>query len=462
MAVMDTHVDLAAGATAVLDANWMGHATRPSPLLYPHQWSWDSAFISMGQAANDPARAREELRSLFDAQWSNGLVPHIVFSGGPGRYFPGPDFWQSQRSPYAPRQPLTSGIGQPPVHATAVWRVFEQTPDRDQGRAFLAELLPSLTAWHAHLYRERADEHGLVEIWHPWESGMDNSPLWDESLARLDPAPGKVPAYERIDLDYSDETHRPTEREYDRYVYLVALMRDHAYRPERIRPDIPFAVQDVLFNSILVRANRDLARIAAEVGADPGQFEDWAAWTGDGIESQMWNESCGLYLDVDANTKQQIEVRTFAAFTPLLAGVPSTDRAARLVEGLEAFAIAPDADRLLVPSLGRDDPRFEAARYWRGPVWPVVHWVLHAGLEQYGYGDHAARVRAGLVGLADRAGFWEHYDPTSGDGNGGEQFAWTAAIVLDALRPGSRETRDIEGDPQQSGETGPTLPRAPG
>ncbi|MFA9444631.1 amylo-alpha-1,6-glucosidase [Egicoccus sp. AB-alg6-2] len=447
MAVTGSHDELAAAASAVLERNWMGHATRPSPRLYPHQWSWDSAFMAMGQALADPQRAQQELRSLFAAQWSNGLLPHIVFSEGPGRYFPGADFWQSGRCPYAPRRPQTSGIVQPPVHALSAWRVFERLPDRDLGRAFLAELLPQLTAWHAYLYRERADEHGLVEIWHPWESGMDNSPLWDAALARIDPAPEQIPSYERIDLDYAEVDHRPTDREYDRYVFLVASMRDRAYLPDRIRADLPFRVQDALFNSILVRANRDLARIAREVGADHRQFDDWAAWTAGGIEARMWSEDEGLYLDVDACTGERIGIRTFAGFTPLLAGVPDSTRAARLVAELDTFAVA-SADGLLVPSLGRDDPRFEPARYWRGPAWPVVQWVLQDGLDQYGYRDHAARLRAGLLAVVERSGFWEHYDPTSGDANGGEHFAWTAAIVLDVLAAGSGAAR-------RSGEPAP-------
>ena len=92
-------------ALEVLESNWLGHGTRPSR-LYPHQWSWDSACIAMGYAGWNQPRAEMELRSLFAGQWANGLLPHIVFAEGDGRYFPGPDFWQAERSPDAPR---TSG-----------------------------------------------------------------------------------------------------------------------------------------------------------------------------------------------------------------------------------------------------------------------------------------------------------------------------------------------------------------
>src|SRR5581483_944420 len=96
----DAEDRLARDALAVLDANWLGHATSPGA-LYPHQWSWDSACISMGRSAWDQDRAERELRSLFAGQWTNGLLPHIVFTGS-NQYFPGPAFWQAERSAYAP------------------------------------------------------------------------------------------------------------------------------------------------------------------------------------------------------------------------------------------------------------------------------------------------------------------------------------------------------------------------
>jgi Mannosylglycerate hydrolase MGH1-like glycoside hydrolase domain len=68
------------GARNTLKGNWNGNYTIPSPTLYPHQWSWDSAFIAMGNSYFNIGRAIRELEFLFDAQWSNWMVPHIVFN----------------------------------------------------------------------------------------------------------------------------------------------------------------------------------------------------------------------------------------------------------------------------------------------------------------------------------------------------------------------------------------------
>lgn len=430
----DARTDLVTEARAVLDENWLGRWTRPSPRLYPHQWSWDAGFVAMGYAWVDERRAEEEVRSLFRGQWADGLVPHIVFAEE-GDYFPGPDFWRAERAAGAPVRPRTSGIVQPPVHATAVLRLARRRRHGGRARAFLDEVFPRLAAWHAYLHRERVrHEDGLAEIWHPWESGMDNSPLWDGPLGRL--PTGRTPAYERADLRHADPSERPTQAEYDRYVDLVALFRDLGYDPARIREATPFAVQDVLFNSILVQADLDLAAIAREIGADPGPFEAWARTTARGIERKLWNEGLGIYLDHDVRADHPIPVRTAAAYAPLFPGVPSSARARAMAEDL-VLRMAVEVDGgWAVPSFGLDEPGFLPTNYWRGPIWFNVNWLLYQGLRRYGFDTHAADLRRGLVGLVRRSGFHEHYDPTDGAGHGARRFAWTAALLLDLLLDG--------------------------
>jgi hypothetical protein len=417
----------------VLERNWTGHATKPSPRLYPHQWSWDSACHAIGYARVDQERAERELSSLFRGQWRNGLLPHIVFTEG-ARYFPGPDFWQTERSPDAPRSPHTSGIVQPPLHATAVLHILRHGRDRRRAAAFARELLPRLAAWHEYIFRERVrDGDGLAEVWHPWETGMDNSPLWDAPLARIVLATGDVPEYRRVDTTLADVSERPTNEHYDRYVYLVALFREHAYRSEVIRETSPFVVQAVIFNSLLVQANRDLAELARSVGEDQRRYEEWAELTAAAMNQKLWSGEHAIYADYDVRGRELIATRTAAGFTPLYAGVPDEARAAELVAGLDQAGVPLGAEEWALASLSPDDPRFEPTLYWRGPIWPVMNWFLYRGLVRYGYHDLAHRVRGALVELPRRAGFWEHYSPANGSGHGGEEFSWTAALTLDAL-----------------------------
>jgi mannosylglycerate hydrolase len=429
-------VDLVRRAAAVLDANWLGAATSPSVRLYPHQWSWDSACIAMGYAPLDQSRAETELRSLFAGQWRNGLLPHIVFTDGK-RYFPGPEVWGTNRSPDAPDRPRTSGIVQPPIHATAAWQIYRRAADRDRAVAFLEELFPKLVAWHGYLYRERArNGDGLVEIWHPWESGMDNSPLWDAALDRIDPA---QLAYERVDVQVSDPAERPSDAEYDRYVHLVDLFRGLEYRADAIREATPFALQPVLFNSLLVQANRDLAEIARHLGAHHDQLEWWAAQTAAALEERLWVEEHGVYVDFDLTAGEHVGVQTATGLSPLYAGVPDPERAAQMIDRLRRWRVEVGQDGAwAVASFGPDEPGFQPTRYWRGPIWPIVNWVVARGLERYGYTEQAAAIRAAIVDLSRRNGFWEHYSPVTGRGHGAGEFAWTAGLVLDLLHENGR------------------------
>src|ERR1700742_930145 len=114
-------------AAAVLHGNDAGSWTKASPVLYPHQWSWDSAFIAIGWAHLDVGRAMTELEELFAAQWATGMVPHIVFRAGPDHpYFPGPERWDTPVSPAAPAPPVKpTAICKPPVHALALLRICQ-------------------------------------------------------------------------------------------------------------------------------------------------------------------------------------------------------------------------------------------------------------------------------------------------------------------------------------------------
>src|SRR5918911_621056 len=218
--------ELAAAAADVLHANDRGTMTVAAPRLYPHQWSWDAAFVAIGLAHLSVPRACVELDSLLTGQWRTGMIPHIVFSDAPG-YFPGPAWWRcAELNDAAPRQPATSGICQPPLRAIAAGRILDVArrrggADREVAEAFIRRTWPSWYAWHRWLLtaRVRASQ-GLVAIVHGWESGMDNSPRWDPPYAAVNI--GRLPAYRRTDLAVvGDTTQRPESNEYDRYLWLI-------------------------------------------------------------------------------------------------------------------------------------------------------------------------------------------------------------------------------------------------
>ncbi len=432
-------------AAGVLQRNGIKSWTKPAPSLYPHQWSWDSAFIALGLAHVDNRRARDELESLFASQWATGKVPHIVFNpeAPPKSYFPDAERWNSSAlSQDAPSGSHTSGLCQPPVHAIAVRRIWETSRGREEerverARRFLSANYPRLFAWHRYLATARDPEgSGLVTIYHPWESGTDNSPRWDSPLEAVQV--GDLPPYTRYDLQHvTDPSHRPTDAEYDRYLWLLELLKREHYDEAEIYESHPFLVKDVLFSAILVAANEALAEIARVVGApeeDVALVEGWIERGRGGLEGQ-WDEGLGLSLDRDVLTGSSLGVRTIAGFAPLVAGGLGEERLKAMLDTLESPAFAGRAElrRPLPPSTSPEEPAFHPRSYWRGPVWPVANWLLWWSLIRAGEATRAAQIRRETLAQLAESGFAEYFEPFTGEPLGSNEQSWTAAIALDML-----------------------------
>ena len=432
-------------ATGVLRRNSIKSWTKPAPALYPHQWSWDSAFIALGLAHVDNRRATSELETLFESQWASGKVPHIVFNpeAPPRSYFPDAERWNSSAlSEDAPADSHTSGLCQPPVHAIAVRRIWQTSRGRDErrvarARRFLGANYSRLFAWHRYLATARDPEgSGLVTIYHPWESGTDNSPRWDAALEAVEV--GDLPSYTRYDLQHvTDPSHRPTNEEYDRYLWLLELLKRARYDETVIYDSHPFLVKDVLFSGILVAANEALLEIAQVVGApedDRALIESWIARGRSGLEGR-WDPDLGLCLDHDVLAGEPLRVRTVAGFAPLIAGGLSKEMLDDLIKTLDspAFAGHEGLHRPLPPSTSPQEPGFHPRSYWRGPVWPVANWLLWWSLIRAGEPDRAGQIRQETLGQLGEGGFAEYFEPFTGEPLGSTEQSWTAAVALDML-----------------------------
>ncbi|HEV7709002.1 MAG TPA: trehalase family glycosidase [Asanoa sp.] len=417
-------------ARRVLAANWRRGATVPAGGLYPHQWSWDSAFIALGLRHFSPVRAQRELESLFGAQWTDGRVPHIVFDPlvPADAYFPGPSFWRSADLPGAPGVP-TSGIVQPPVHALAAWETFRAAPAVARARRFLPRLYPRLVAWHDWLLTARdLRGRGLVSVLHPWESGMDNSPAWDAPLQRVVPLPPSSLA--RRDLAHAAASERPTDLDYGRYIRIA---RD--YRDSRYVATPGFAVEDPMCNALLAAGEHALASIAAEIGLDPSRHISRAQQVADALMAELWDGTAGTFFAYDVVGDASLRSYSIAGLLPLI--VPDLPVATDLVKTAlgDRFRLA---DACPVPSYDLTAADHEPGRYWRGPGWINTSWLFWYGLRLHGETGLADDLRDRLLARVRAAGFREYVDPLTGAGYGTDDFSWTAALTLDLIRTGPR------------------------
>ncbi|TMI76915.1 MAG: glycoside hydrolase [Bacillati bacterium ANGP1] len=419
--------DLLTQAEDTLRRNHMDGYTAPSPRLYPHQWNWDSAFIAIAWAHLDWEMAVREVDTLLEGQWRDGFLPHIRYNPKVREgYQPGPDWWPD--IPVRVSGQHTSGITQPPVLPTAVFLAGLAQPDERVRRSWWRRVFAPLRDLILCYPRTRtAPGSPLMAIVHPWESGTDNSPRWDFATGG-----GFKPSrpFRRADTQVVAAAQRPTDRDYDLYYFLVELIADHRYDFSRYLPHTPFAVYDALFNAIWYRGAVDLNRIAAELG-EPAviSVEDLRAFA-DAYRRTLWHESSQLFRDFNLKTRAQIPVDTVVGLGAICGGLVDRTMAEAMISGY----LRRCRGYRLLPSVLPDQPGFEPDRYWRGPVWVNTNWLIIRGLQELGLTTYADALSQETLALVHRNGRREFYHARSGEGLGGTDFSWTAALVVDLLR----------------------------
>jgi hypothetical protein len=422
-------------AVTTLDRNWRHDHTVPSRTLYPHQWSWDAGFIAIGLAQVAPGRAWQDLRSLFSAQWSDGRVPHIVFDsdGQRDRYFPGPDFWHARGI----RPIATTGIVQPPVHALAAREVYRHAPS-SAGAAELRWLYPRLVAQQRYLTVHRnIGRTGLACLVHPWESGQDNSPAWDAALGAVPADTALLERYRRRDLAVSQESHRPTDIDFARYITIAQCYRSYGYVDDGPGQRYPFLVECPAFNAILAAAEHALADIAGVVGADPVPHRERAMLLTNLLADRLFDPATGMFHARDVYTDRLSPKRCIGGLIPLiLPDLPAAQAKSVLEEACSPRFGLDERMALPLPSYDRTAPDLDPVRYWRGPIWINMNWLLWRGLREHGQPALAAALRRSMIEVVRAAGCYEYFHATTGAGVGTPEFSWTAALTLDLLATG--------------------------
>ncbi len=417
--------DLDAQAVAILRDNDRGGFTIPGEGLYPYQWNWDSAFVALGFATFDAGRAWTEIESLMAAQWPNGMVPHIIFRTDDPDYFPGPTVWGTSASP------PTSGYSQPPLVASVLCRM-QAMDGSAAGRARARRIFAKVLRWHRWFHQARDPEGlGIIAMAHPWEAGRDNSADWDAAMSVVNTE--GVGEYTRRDTSHVNAEMRPSKEDYDRYLAIVKFGREHSWDDAAIADRGPFWVADVGTTMILLRADKDLSGVAEFLGeaAAAAEIDGWIRRAEEGV-GRLWNPKLGAFCAKDLRTGKFTDAVTSACFLAWYAGAVVGQKADRLLGHLHRFL---DNNRYAVPSLDPEHALFNPLRYWRGPSWSVINFLIGEGLRESGHDDLAERMVRDTRRLIETSGFYEYFCPLTGRGCGGANFSWTAAIWLSWASP---------------------------
>ncbi len=396
---------------------------------------WDSGFVALGTSTYDIRMSLSEIKKMFSGQWKNGMLPHILFhSENEKTYFPNFDFWNSQVNFGAPVSPKSSGITQPAVFGFILRDILKTHWSNPDVKDFIKSIYPKLINYHRFLYDYRdPNKEGLFFIYHPWESGRDNSPLWDESMDRIVIKPGSIPAYQRRDTSIANEDERPTQDKYDRYVYLLELGKKYKYDGKEIAEESPFLIQDSMMNAILIKSNDCLIEMADDLNLDAKQVVEWQGLSKSNYDKKLWNEELGIYVGYDLRAEKQVMHKEIGGLVPLFAQIPDTARANKLNAYLKDLS---ERGFYLCPSFDVDSPHFDSKRYWRGPVWPQMNWMIYQGLILYGFQKTADILKADFNTLVHKLGFFEYFESQKSKveqlnkGYGGNNFSWTASSYI--------------------------------
>lgn len=346
---------------------------------------WDNFFAAMMLSLDDPARGRANALEILNEKTPEGFVPNG--SMGNGR--------------------KTFDRSQPPVGSIAVREIYR----RDPQLWFLEKTFPQLLTWNRWWVSARLN--GELLSWgsnrydNKWEmdgifcnnggaleSGMDNSPLYDE---------------DEIRFDTQKSVHK---------------------------------LWDVGLNSLYIHDCEVLAELAGILGktAEQQELTQRAEKLKQNIK-QLWDEKNGFYYNYKTDEHCFSRRISPCNFYPLLTGTPSPQQFERMMN--EHF-FNPDEfyGEWILPAIARNDPAYHDNNYWRGRIWAPLNFLVYLGMLQYP--DCEARKYLVERSLALLLNEWrkhrhvhENYNADTGEGddvqNSDPFYQWSGLLALIGL-----------------------------
>ncbi|MFO8019787.1 MAG: hypothetical protein R6U96_14275 [Promethearchaeia archaeon] len=380
--------------------------TCPSPETYSHQWMWDSCFHILVNTHIDLDYAKKEFETLLVRQHSNGLISHMYY-------------WKNKfsiidwlfQSFYTYEQ--SSNITQTPLVPQALKAIYYHSNDLD----FVKRYIPKVKQYYDYLYSTRIIEDDavpLLNIIHSWESGIDNSPVYDSALG----IQGRFLLLKWM----------------HRLIKQVRVLSKCNWNMEKIAERGYFLYKDLLFNCAYIQGCRDLAQLyyVTEQPHPKEELNQRADQLEEVLLEHCWDPEEKMFFGIYGKDGEQDKVKACLGFIPLILDNLPQNIASQLVHDhlLNEKEFWPSYP---VPSVALDEPAYSKSEtlLWRGPTWININWFIINGLEKHGFSNVASELMIKTLDLIKKNGysFREFYSPTTGEGMGAKQFAWSTLVV---------------------------------
>ena len=398
-----------------------GYTLPTNNKLYPAQWNWDSAFIALGYSYFNLNFALKEIKTLLDGQWKDGMIPHILFHNTNTNYYPNHTAWNCGN------KIRSSGITQPPVLASILKEIIDKNKITKIQKKEIKKFVIKIKKSHEWFIKNRDPKKtGLISILHPWESGYDNSSLWDEPMKKVKIE--KNIQYKRADNKVINPEHRPLNIDYDRYVTIKNDLRKKKYDPKKIFKTSLFNVVDIGFNSIFLKSNKDLIILLKKFNLDSSTIINYIKITEKNI-LKYFDKKKQTFFCFDLRNKKKIFIPSITNYLILYADIKNSKINDILIKNLKKHNLK---EKYFFSSIKPNHKSFEEKRYWRGPVWINCNWFIHKGLmnkdEKY-----SNKIKERTIRLVEKKGFHEYYSCKNGKPMGANNFSWSAALYLDLI-----------------------------